>query len=198
MPKKEKILIGMCGLGGSGKDTTIALLSKKRKCKTIQLRHIVENEIKKRGLPITNKTLRETATELRNKYGYNIIARKSLPIVKKAFDDADIVVINSIKSLKEMEVYKKSIKGRTILLSLYASPKTRFKRLSKRGLNWDMKDYKSFVWRDEKELGWGFGAAFTLADYMLVNEGSMKELGIEVDRFLEELYDKGSRLGRHP
>ncbi len=181
----DKTIIAICGLGGSGKDTTIQLLFEMVKGGMVHMRDVVEEEIRKRGMPITNESLREVATSMRKELGYDIMAKRSIPHVKKALERHSLVIINSIKDMEETELYEKELKENILLLAVYASPRTRFERLSRRGLKWDMKDYKSFVWRDMKELGWGLGSAISLADYTIINEGSMKDLKESVSRFLD-------------
>ena len=52
-----------------------------------------------------------------------------------------------------------------------------------------MKDYESLVWRDRVELKWGVGEAFALADYMIINEGTLRELSESTKKFVKFLAD---------
>ena len=91
--------------------------------------------------------------------------------------------MDTIKASEEADLFRKELQCPVIVVAVHSGPKTRFKRLSKRGLAWDMKDLESFKWRDKVELGWGVGEAIALADYMIVNEGSLENLKNDVDRF---------------
>ena len=65
------------------------------------------------------------------------------------------------------------------MLAIHASPKIRFERSTKREDGWDkkkMNDWSSFVWRDMKELEWGIGNLISMANIMIINEGSIQEL----------------------
>jgi dephospho-CoA kinase len=188
MPKtNQKTVIGICGLGGAGKDTAIKEISKIRKISEIQLRTIVEDQLKLEGKEINNENLRICATKLREKYGQDVIAKRAVKKVKKMLLDTDFVIINSIKSLDEADTFRKGLKSKFILLSVYASPKTRFERLSKRGLAWDMTDYKSFEWRDRVELSWGLGGAIAMADFIILNEGTIAELNRDVISLIKRM-----------
>ena len=91
----KKLLIGICGLGGGGKDTTISILLEKNGGSTLQLREVVEDELRSQGKEINNTTLRDCATEMREKYGEDIVATRAIPKIKAALEKQDMVIINS-------------------------------------------------------------------------------------------------------
>lgn len=150
----------------------------------VHMRTVVEDELKRRNMLPTNTSLREVATSMRQELGEAIMAERSIPKVQHALKESDLVIINSVKAMAEADLYRKELGGRFVLLAVYASPRTRFERLSHRGLKWDMNDYGSLVWRDKKELEWGLGNAISLADYTIINEGTIEELGQSVERFI--------------
>ena len=52
---------------------------------------------------------------------------------------------------------------------------TRYHRLISRGRSDAPRDLEEFEERDRRELGWGLGETITLAEVMLVNEGTLEE-----------------------
>ncbi len=192
MRKDNFVIMGISGLGGSGKDTVINHILKKRNATVVHLRKPVEEELIKRHRKINNKSLREMATALRVKHGPAVMIRRSVKEIEKAFGNSDLVIINSIKSLDEVDFINNSLDYRFELVAVYASPVKRFRRLAKRGLKWDMKDYKSFSWRDRTELKWGLGSAMALSDHVIVNDGTINELNKGVDSLLKKI-DSDSR-----
>jgi dephospho-CoA kinase len=178
--RETKFVLGIAGMPGAGKDTVIKLLSKQTHLHVIILREIVEAELKEKGIPVNNRTLREFATELRKQFGRDIIAKKCLPLLKKALETNNVVVLNAIKAVEEVEYLKNELQCPFFLIAVHSSPMTRFKRLSKRGLAWDMKDWESFRWRDKVELSWGAGEAMALADYVIINDSTFQDLETQV------------------
>jgi dephospho-CoA kinase len=177
-------VIALAGLGGAGKGEVKELLLAHRRGTTIHLRTIVEEELARAGRPVTNQSLREEATRLRELEGPAALARRAAPKVLAALDDYATVVVDSIKSADETRVFRATIPARFVVLAVVARPGLRFERLAARGLPWDMHDRASFDWRDQVESGWGTGDAVAQADYEIVNEGSREELAEKVRAFL--------------
>jgi dephospho-CoA kinase len=59
--------------------------------------------------------------------------------------------------------------------------------MMKRGRGDDGQDLQEFFDRDRRELKWGIGNAFALADGMLVNEGSLDEFRRQARQALERI-----------
>ena len=180
----RRLVIGLAGPGGSGKGEVQDLLLRIRPAETVHLRTIVEGELQQRGLPVTNRTLREEATRLRAEHGPDALAVRALPHVRAALDRSPMVIVDSIKSGAEIATFRTSVRDRFVVLAVVANPDLRFARLARRGLPWDMKDRASFDWRDEVELNWGAAEAVREADYTIVNEGTRQDLGKKVRQFL--------------
>jgi len=180
----NKLVIGLVGQAGAGKDETRKILSQKKHSIEVQLRKVVEEELKRVGMPINNITLRTQATKMREDYGKNIMIKRNINKINRLLKEYDIVIINSFKSIDEIKYIKKVLSYPVYVLGIKADPNIRFERLSKRGLPWDMKDRESFLWRDDVELNWGLGNALMMVDYFITNEGTLKDLENEVTKFL--------------
>ncbi|MCL5675136.1 MAG: hypothetical protein M1611_00810 [Candidatus Marsarchaeota archaeon] len=94
MKLRDKTVICICGMGGSGKDTVIEYIFNEIKGSIVNGRLIVEDDLKKRGMEVNNTTLREHATFMRQSQGMDIIARKSIEWIKKEMENVDLVVYN--------------------------------------------------------------------------------------------------------
>ena len=186
---KSPVVIGLAGLGGAGKGEVKELLLAHRRGITIHLRTIVEEELARAGRPVTNQSLREEATRLRELEGPAALATRASPKVLAALDTYSTVVVDSIKSADETRVFRATLPARVVVLAVLARPQLRFERLAARGLPWDMHDRASFDWRDQVESGWGTGDAVAQADYRIVNEGTREELAEKVRAFLVWLDD---------
>lgn len=74
------------------------------------------------------------------------------------------------------------------LVAIWASPLERRRRLIRRG-RFDLEELEK---RDERELSWGLGDSIALADFMIVNGGSLEEFKEEVSNLLDSLLNLGS------
>jgi dephospho-CoA kinase len=130
------------------------------------------------------------ARRLREEYGPTIVAEK---VAEKLRADCkhNIVLVDGVRSLDEVKVFEKL--GRTIIIAIHASPRTRFERLRRRGRPGDPKTWEEFRQRDLTELGFGLGGVIALADYMLVNEGSIEEFEERVRRLLDQIVSEAEK-----
>ena len=85
-----------------------------------------------------------------------------------------IFMIEGIRSQYEVDIFKKNFKDFKII-AVHSTPKTRFKRLKRRMRPDDSKEESEFLLRDKRELNFGIGNVIATADYMVVNEGPLKE-----------------------
>jgi len=172
MADKRKILIGTTGMPGAGKDTVRRVIQKLG-FRVIVMGDEVRSEAKRRGLDITPENLGRIMLEMRRVEGPAVIAKRCIQKIKSM--DSRFILIDGIRSLHEVEEFRRIFPDFKVL-AVHASPKTRFKRLLRRGREDDPKSWMDFVKRDMRELSVGLGDVIATADYMLVNEGTKGEL----------------------
>ena len=73
------------------------------------------------------------------------------------------------------------------LLSVFASPKTRFNRISQRAREDDTDDINEFRERDKRELKFGIGSVVATSDYIIINENSFEEYQKQIDEFFKKI-----------
>ena len=181
MTAERKVLIGTAGMPGAGKDTVKKVIQNLG-LPVIVMGDEVRLEAKRKGLAITPKNLGEIMLQMRKKEGPAAVARRCIPKIKAI--KSSIVFIDGIRSLHEIEEFKKEFPDIRIL-AIHASPKTRFKRLLKRGRRDDPQNWEGFIERDCRELKIGLGNVIATADYMLINEGTKKELEANLIKLLK-------------
>ncbi|MEM1545898.1 MAG: AAA family ATPase [Candidatus Methanomethylicia archaeon] len=164
-------IICVSGMPGAGKTSIIEPL-KNRGIPVIAMGDIIREEATKRGIKPLSENLGKIMIELRKNYGPSIVAK--LCLEKIALMNTDVVIIDGVRSLDEVEEYKRSF-SKVLIVAVHASPVTRFKRLYSRGRQDDPKSWSEFVERDFRELSIGLGNVISLADYMIINEGSIEE-----------------------
>lgn len=177
-------IIAITGMPGSGKKSIREEFEKKG-IPVFVMRHVVEDELRKKGIEPTNTTLREYATDLRKKFGYTVVAERSLAKLRKM--TSPVVILDGVRGDMEVEFFRKQDDVEFVLIAAIASPETRFGRLKERGLEWDMKTKEEFDYRDNKELSWGLGKAIEMADHKIENEGTKEEFKKKIDDVIAEL-----------
>ena len=161
-------LIVTVGMPGSGKDELIAV-ARSIGLSTLKMGDLVREETRRRGLALTNANLGRVANEEREKHGPGIWAQRALPKLTETK-----MLVDGCRSDHEVTVFRHNF-GDSFVLGIFASPETRYDRMIKRSRGDDGMSLQEFFDRDRRELKWGIGNAFSLADGMLLNEGTLEE-----------------------
>lgn len=162
-------LVVTVGLPGSGKDEIVGI-GKMLGFHVLKMGDLVRDEVRRRNLPINDKNNARVANEERDRQGPSVWAKKLVPKITETK-----TLVDGCRSDAEITVFRHNF-GDLTVLGVYASPGTRFERLARRGRGDDSLSMEEFYERDRRELKWGIGNAFALADYMIVNEGPVAEL----------------------
>ncbi len=175
-------LVVTVGMPGSGKDELVTV-AQSMGLATLKMGDLVRDETRRRGLPLSIGNVSRVASEERDKHGAGIWAQRSLPKLTETR-----MLVDGCRSDTEVTVYRHHF-GDLFVLGIYASPETRYERMRSRSRSDDGGNLQEFYERDRRELKWGIGNAFTLADGMLVNEGPLdafrRTARTELERILE-------------
>lgn len=179
-----KILV-TTGMPGSGKEELLRCCEV-RGAKVVRMGDIVRDKAEEFGLKLTDANVGGLADEERKRYGMDIWAKRTIPFV-----GGDLVVIDGTRGPDEIRAFKKAFGEALKVVAVHSSPKTRFERLKSRSRPDSPTSFAEFETRDHRELDWGLGDAISLADHMIVNEGTLDELRARVNAFLDDLLAKG-------
>ncbi len=164
------LIICITGMPGSGK-SIVSKAAVDLGLRVYNMGDIIREETLKKYGKITPELMRQVSIDLRKKYGEDIVAIRT---IEKALESREeVFVIDGVRSLKEIEVFKEY--GNVVIIAVHASPRTRFERIVKRRRAGDPSTWDEFVKRDYVELSFGIGNVIALADYMIVNEGTIEE-----------------------
>lgn len=180
----KKIVIGFVGLPGSGKSTAIKAVESLGE--VVIMGDVVRNEAKFQGLKFTSNSLGKVAKELRKKYGPDIIAERSVDLIKKS--TSNMIFVDGLRSMHEVEIFRKEWTFPIIVIS--CSPETRYERLKQRGRSDDSIDVETIRKRDEREMDFGVQAVIDNADYVIGNNGSLEELVIKTKNTVKQIKNK--------
>jgi dephospho-CoA kinase len=175
--------VGIAGMPGAGKGVFRRAVQK-LDYPFVVMGEEVREEVKRRNLKPTPENMGKTMLNLREKEGPATIAKRCIHKIEN--QNHNIVFIDGIRSLVEVQKFKKHFPD-FMLLAIHASPKTRYKRLFRRRRSDDPIDWETFMERDLRELGIGMGSVIAVADYMIVNEGSIMQLKQKTLRFLNRM-----------
>jgi dephospho-CoA kinase len=161
-------VVGFTGMPGSGKSVA-AEVARGLRVPVVRMGDCVWDEVKSRGLPLTDEHVGMVAHEMRMLHGPGIWAERTLEKVRKL--GADQVCIDGVRSMAEVAVFHHGLGRDFVLVAIMASPATRHHRLLARQREDEAQGEAALTARDSRELGWGIGDVIALADVVLVNEG---------------------------
>lgn len=162
-------IIGIVGLPGSGKSEA-ASVARELDIPVVTMGDVIRAECRDRGLdPAEHHG--EIATALREEGGPAAIAERSLPLIREALQDNDVVVVDGIRSDAEVERFEAAFGDDFTLVCIDAPFEVRVERIEARSR--DDVAAESLRERDERELGFGMDGAMERADVVVSNTGTL-------------------------
>ncbi|ASI99937.1 AAA family ATPase [Thermococcus celer] len=191
------MIVGIVGKIAAGKTTVAKFFEERGFCRVScsdplvdLLTHNVSGyswipELPEKAEP-TRERLIEFGKHLKETYGGDVLIRLAVDKMR----DCDNIVIDGVRSREEISAIKR-LGGKIIYVE--AKPETRFERLMRRRASKD-KGIKSFAdfraMDDAEERLYHTSELKGLADYVVVNEGTLEELREKVARIIERITGK--------
>jgi dephospho-CoA kinase len=174
-------LYAIVGMAGAGK-TEAARFFEENSCTVVRFGDITDDEIIKRGLVINEENERTVRESLRKEYGMEAYAVLNQPKIDQALKYSS-VVIDGLYSWEEYKSLKDCYGDQLAVLAVLTSPATRHHRLSSRKVR-PLTSNEAFS-RDRSEIeNLNKGGPIAMADYNIVNEGSLEDLARQVREIL--------------
>jgi len=164
-------VIGTVGLAGSGKGE-FATVARELGVPVVTMGDVIRQACRDRGLDPA-KYHGQVAQALRDENGPRAIAEASLPHVEDALKGEDTVLVDGIRSDDEVDVFEERFGDEFTLVSVEAPFEARERRLDERGRDNVDEGGESLAERDDRELGFGLGAAMDRADRTIENTGTL-------------------------
>ena len=175
-------VIGTVGLPGSGKGEA-AEVARDRGVPVVTMGDVIRQECRDRGLdPAQHHG--EIAGALREENGPAAIAERSLPMIESALEEAETVLVDGLRSDVELDAFRERFGEAFVLVSIEAPFEVRRERVDERDR--DDTDSESLRERDERELGFGMGAAMDRADVTIENTDSLDHFREQITTLLAE------------
>lgn len=174
-------LIAIVGLTGSGKSEVTRILESENYHK-IRFGDVTDEVILQAGKEINETNERATREGLRREHGMAAYAKLNLPKIEAARNEGKKVVIDGLYSWEEYKVLKQQF-PELFILSVQASPSTRYSRLSNREQR-PLTGEESLS-RDFSEIeNINKAGPISMAESTLLNEGSKDDLKKEVHKLM--------------
>ena len=170
--KDKPRLIGLTGTNGAGKGEAAAYFISKGYA-FFSLSDIVREELGRRGEALTRDNLIRTGNELRERFGPDVLARRTMDKVRGP------AVIDSIRNTREV-AYLRRQEG-FVLLALDAPVEVRFQRAVARGRDESASSLEEFRRKEAeeragRETAQQLEACMAEADRLIVNDGTIEDL----------------------
>lgn len=182
------MLIGITGTDGAGKGAVVDYLVKEKGYVHYSARAIWEEEFIKRGIESSRANMRLIANELRSTHGNDFLVTYYLK--KKKQEGVDNAIIESIRATAEA-VTLQTEDG--VLIAVDADQQVRYERITSRGSSSDDISLTDFIKQEELEMndpdpnGMQKAKVMQMADYTILNEGTLEELGLKVEEVLKKM-----------
>ncbi len=174
-------VIGTVGLAGSGKGEAAAV-ARELDIPVVTMGDVVRSACRERGLdPAEHHGA--VAQALREEEGPAAVAERSLPRVRAALEDSEVVLVDGLRSGVELDAFRAAFGEDFTLVAVEAPYDVRRERLGDRGR--DDPEVESLAERDRRELGFGMGEAIARADVTIDNAGSLEAFRERVREVLE-------------
>jgi len=173
------LVVAIVGMAGAGK-SEVSRIFECGGYVRIRFGDVTDDELQKENLPLNEGNERRTRESLRQRYGMEAYAILNLPKIDAAIK-TDPVVVDGLYSWEEYVALSNHYGSGFRVVVVWSSPATRYARLAQRPIRPLTKE-EAFS-RDTSEiLKLNKGGPIAMADYTIINDGSLEDLKKECYR----------------
>jgi len=182
------MIIGLTGKNAAGKGELAKHLQSKDFV-YFSLSDALRDEAARQKLDHSRETLIKLGTEMREKFGNGILAKRINEKIRKLKNKNNFVV-DSIRNPGEIEELTKN--DDFMLIAVHADAKLRFERLVRRGRLGDARTFEKFEEHEKKEnndegAGQQLDKCIEIADKTIDSNGTVEEANKDLDLYLDSL-----------
>jgi dephospho-CoA kinase len=177
-------VIAIVGMAGSGKSEVAAVFEKKGYIR-VRFGDITDYEMEKRCLPRNEASERFCREILRKEHGMAAYAILNQPRIDAALQKANVVA-DGLYSWEEYLSFKDYYGPKFMVVAVCSSPQSRYARLASRKIR--PLNAAEAAGRDKAEIeNLKKGGPIAMADFTLINETSLEDLGQQTEAILAGL-----------
>ena len=173
-------LIVVAGMPGAGKEEFLNVAIDMG-LPFLRMGDLVRELYPKRSAEDEGLTLGQFANRERERYGYNIWAKRALERMS-----GNIYLVDGCRSMDEIKAFR-GLSDDVNIVAIHAPPKVRYERLVKRQREDAPKDIGEFEARDTREIGWGLAEVVALADKLILNDGPLERFREDAGAYLRSV-----------
>ena len=184
--KKNVKIVAFVGLTGSGKSVAVDHVVSKG-CPKVYFGGIVLDEVKKRGLELTQENEQPIREQLRREEGKDFIVKR---IVQEIYDlmtaGQHRIVADGLYTWTEYKVLKHEFPGELTVIAVVSPRHIRKLRMANRvvrPLNPAEVDQRDWAEIENIEKG----GPIAIADYFILNNGDLEHLNKQIDQIIDEI-----------
>lgn len=174
-------MIIVTGMPGAGKDEFVKV-AKKKGFLDVHMGDTVKSFASSKGIPVNDKDIGRFATGERSTYGMDIWAKRT----GEKISEPDRTVVDGLRNIEELQYFRQNFSN-VLVVAIYTNKEERLKRILRRSRPDDVRNEPELDNRDNRELGWGIGRTISLADKMIINDGTLEEFKEKVREFLDDM-----------
>jgi len=179
-----KKVIAIVGMAGSGKSDVASFL-KEAGLPVVRLGVETDHGLEKQGLPNTEENARKFREDLRSELGMAAYATVAKPYIDEALLKKNTVILDGLYSWEEYQFLKEQY-PELLVVCVFADRESRYERLKNRPVRPLEKEEAEK--RDIAEIeNLSKGGPIALADYILENNGTRKELQKKTEALSQKL-----------
>ena len=183
--QKKKIILAVTGLAGSGK-TAATDYFKGKDLQVVHFGNIINDYIDKHHQEHNSENHHKVRMDLRHEHGMEALAKLNETKIRAVLGKDPLVVLDGLRSFEEYLYLKKHFKeANVVILCLWSEKELRYRRLTKRRHRSKVKGETRDL---EEVVEANNGPTIALADYMLINQGSLEDLYGQLDNIYREIY----------
>jgi dephospho-CoA kinase len=190
-------ILAVVGLAGTGKSTAVELLRQRLGGSVVYFGGIVLDEVRRRGMATVEANERRVREELRRDGGMGAIATLAVPVIESALRDTgpdSIGLIDGLYSGAELDVLRSAFGDSIQCLAVHCRRSIRERRVARRPVR--PLTPAELLERDITEIrALDKATPIALADYHVVNDGTLEELAAALDAAVSQLRADPERPG---
>lgn len=183
-----KLVIGLVGEKGSGKDTFVKIFKKNAKDKKVvdlRFSDLLLETLNLWDIPATRGNLQLLAVVMNEGFGEGTLANAIKKRIEKI--DADVILLSGIRWKEDVELVRAFSKN--LLIYITANVKKRYERLKDTSKKVGEKNvsFAQFMKEEKAKNELLIPKIGSKADYKIVNNGTLEEFKLQVKKLVNDL-----------